>query len=97
MVGEVDTVDVLHHQVQVVIVAARVVHGDQARVVDLRGDAALAHEPAAQLSRFLALPAIRSADLVRAQQFDRDAPIEALVVAAHTWPMPPCPMSEDSS
>lgn len=74
VVGEVGAVDVLHDEEQLLALAARVMDGDQAGVVDLGGDTALAHEAAAQ---FVGLGA---RDLVGAQQFDGDAPVEALVV-----------------
>ncbi len=75
VVGEVGALDVLHDEVEVVAVAARVVHGDQAGVVDLRGDAALADEAAAHLLRVG-----RAGHPVGAQQFDADAAVEAAVV-----------------
>lgn len=74
VVGEVGAVDVLHDEEQLLALAARVVHGDEPGVVDLRGHPALAHEAAAQLVGLLAR------DLVRPQQLDRDAAVEALVV-----------------
>ncbi|GDY63482.1 hypothetical protein SAV14893_028750 [Streptomyces avermitilis] len=74
VVGEVGPVDVLHDEEQLLALAARVVHGDQTRVVDLRGDPALAHETAAQLVGLLAR------DLVGAQQLDGHAPVEPFVV-----------------
>ena len=74
VVGEVGPVDVLHDEEQLLALAARVVHRDQAGVVDLGGDPALAYEAAAQLVGLLAR------DLVGAQQLDRDAPVQALVV-----------------
>lgn len=74
VVGEVGAVHVLHDEEQLLALAARVVHRDQAGVVDLRGDAALAHEPAAQ---FVGL---RPGDLVGAQQLHRHAPVQAPVV-----------------
>ena len=74
VVGEVGAVDVLHDEVQLLALAARVVDGDQAGVVDLRGDPALAHEAAAQLVGLLA------GHLVGAQQLHRDAPVQPLVV-----------------
>jgi hypothetical protein len=75
MVGEVGALDVLHDQVQLVAVAAGVVDGDQAGVVDLGGDPALALEAAAQFGDVLA-----AGDLVGAQQLDGDAAVEAAVV-----------------
>lgn len=74
MVAEVGPVDVLHDEVEVLALGARVMDGDQARVVDLCGDAALAHEAAAQLL------GLGARDPVGAQQLDRDAAVEALVV-----------------
>ncbi len=74
VVGEVGAVDVLHDEEQFLALAARVVHRDQAGVVDLGGDPALAHEPAAQFVGLLAR------DLVGPQQFDRHPPVEAAVV-----------------
>ncbi|EHN72817.1 hypothetical protein SMCF_7774 [Streptomyces coelicoflavus ZG0656] len=74
VVGEVGAVDVLHDEEQLLALAARVVHRDQAGVVDLCGDPALAHEPAAQ---FVGL---RPGDLVGAQQLHRHAPVQTPVV-----------------
>lgn len=74
VVGEVGPVDVLHDEEQLLALAARVVDRDQAGVVDLCGDPALAHEAAAQLVGLLAR------DLVRAKELDGDTPVEALVV-----------------
>ncbi len=74
VVGEVGAVDVLHDEEEVLVLAARVVHRDQAGVVDLGGDPALAHEAAAQ---FVGL---RARHLVGAQQFHRHAPVQAPVV-----------------
>lgn len=78
MVGEVGALDVLHDEEQVVAVAARVVDGDQARVVDLGGDPALADEAAAQLVGGLAVDG--AGDPVGAEQLHRDAAVQALVV-----------------
>lgn len=72
--GEVDAVDVLHDEEQFLALAARVVDGDEPGVVDLRGDPALALEPAAQFARLL------PSHLVGAQQFHGNAPVEPLVV-----------------
>lgn len=74
VVGEVGAVDVLHDEEQLLALAARVVHGDQPGVVDLRGHPALTHEAAAQLVRLLA------GHLVGAQQLHRHAPVEPLIV-----------------
>ncbi len=78
VVGEVGALDVLHDEVEVVAVAARVVDGDQSRVVDLGGDTALADEPAAQFVRRVA--AGGAGDPVGAQQLHRDAAVQAPVV-----------------
>lgn len=78
VVAEVGALHVLHDEEQVVAVAARVVHGDQARVVHLRGDPALADEAAAQFVGGLA--ADGSGDPVGAQQLDGDPAVQALVV-----------------
>lgn len=78
VVAEVGALHVLHDEEQVVAVAAGVVHGDQARVVHLCGDPALADEAAAQLVGGRA--ADGSGDPVGAQQLDRDPAVEALVV-----------------
>ncbi|CAM5562379.1 hypothetical protein STENM36S_09314 [Streptomyces tendae] len=74
VVGEVGAVDVLHDEEQLLALAARVVHRDQAGVVDLCGHPALAHEPAAQFVGLL------SGHLVGAQQLHRHAPVQAPVV-----------------
>lgn len=74
VVGEVGAVHVLHDEEQFLALAARVVHGDQAGVVDLGGHPALALEAAAQLVGLLAR------DLVGAQQLHGHAPVEPLVV-----------------
>lgn len=77
VVGEVGPVDVLHDEVELLALAARVVDGDQSGVVDLCGDPAFAHEAAAQ---FLGLGAAGPGDLVGAQEFDGDPAVEPLVV-----------------
>ncbi len=74
VVAEVGAVDVLHDEEQLLARAARVVHGDQARVVDLCGHPALAHEAAAQLVGLL------PGHLVGAQQLHRHPPVQPLVV-----------------
>lgn len=78
MVGEVGALDVTHDEEELVAVAARVVDGDQAGVVDLGGDPALADEAAAQFGGRLA--AHGAGDPVRAQQFDGDPAVQSLVV-----------------
>lgn len=78
MVGEVGALDVLHDEEQVVAVAARVMDGDQARVVDLGGDPALTDEAATQLVDRFAAGGTR--DPVGPEQFHRDPAVEALVV-----------------
>ena len=88
MVGEVGALDVLHDEEQFVAVAARVVDGDQAGVVDLRGDPALAHEAAAQLVGLLP-PATWSGR----SSFTATRRSSRWSYAVHTWPMPPWPMS----
>ena len=75
VVGEVRALDVLHHQVQLVAVAAGVVDGDEARVVDLGGDPALAHEAAPHLAR-----GGRGSHVVGPQELDGDPAVEPSVV-----------------
>ncbi len=74
VVAEVGAVDVLHDEEQLLALAARVVHRDQAGVVDLGGHPALAHEAAAQFVGLL------SGHLVGAQQLHRHAPVQPFVV-----------------
>lgn len=76
MVGEVRALDVLHDEIEVVPVAARVVDGDQAGVRDLGGDPALAHEPAAHL-----VGGGGGGHAVGAEQLDGDAAVETAVVS----------------
>ncbi|GAA3302829.1 hypothetical protein GCM10020295_49740 [Streptomyces cinereospinus] len=74
VVGEVGAVDVLHDEEQLLALAARVVHGDQPRVVDLRGHPAFAHEAPAQLVGLL------PGHLVGPQQLHRHPPVQPPVV-----------------
>ena len=93
VVGEVGALDVLHDEEQVVAVAARVVDGDQARVVDLGGDPALAHEAAAQLVGARRRPATRSGR----SSFTATRRSRRWSYAVQTWPMPPWPRMVASS
>ncbi len=74
VVAEVGAVHELHDEVQLLALGPRVVHGDQAGVVDLGGDPALPHEAAPQLL------GLGPGDPVGPQQLDGDAPVEPLVV-----------------
>ncbi|MGX1483868.1 hypothetical protein RKD45_002944 [Streptomyces griseus] len=78
VVGEVRALDVLHDEVEVLAVAARVVDRDQTGVVDLRGHPALADEASAHVVGGLA--AGGAGDPVGAQELHRDPAVEALVV-----------------
>ena len=92
VVGEVGALDVLHDEVELLAVAARVVHGDQAGVVDLRGDPALAHEAAPQL-----VGASWPATLSGRSSFTATRRSSRWSYAVQTWPMPPCPRTAASS
>ena len=93
VIGEVGALDVLHDEEQLVAVAARVVHGDKAGVVDLGGHPALAHEAAAQLVGLRWPAAIRSGR----SSFTATRRSRRWSYAVQTWPMPPWPRSADSS
>ena len=72
-VREVDPVDVAHRHVQVPVLLARRVHGDQVRVVQRGGDLALAAEAQAELAVL---------GLLRRDHLQRDLALEALVERA---------------